>query len=116
MLAPPAGAPSGELPLTADETVRALFRLYEHRQRRGGRLRVSVLDRVRRTVEGFRRGAPFLPPRDRSRSGETRIVVHPDGNITSQAGSTQPERILGNIFEDEIGENHGRRRISRVPR
>ena len=102
MLDPPTRAPSGGLRLTAEETVEALSQLFEHRRRRGSRLPVSPLDRVRRTVRGFRSGACIAQQRDRARFGETRFVVHPDGSIASQAGSTKPQRVLGNVFRDGI--------------
>lgn len=103
MLDPPSAAPSGDLPLTPAETVTALSDLVKHRHSNASQLPVSPLDRVRRTVQGFREQVTLSVTHDRGRFGETRIVVHPDGTIASEAGTTKPH-VLGNIFNQDMEE------------
>lgn len=103
MLSPPADAPSGDLPLTAPETLGALRALLEHRHEQNYRIRVSTLDTVWRTVDGLRTGVHLNPLRNREMVGENRIVVHPDGSIASQAGTVTP-RVLGNVFHQTMTE------------
>lgn len=103
MLDPPPAAPSGNLPITAEETVRALKRLMEHRRERGSTLPVGQLDRAQETVARFQADEALEVDYDRHRFGDTRIVVHPDGSIASQAGTTTP-LILGNVFEQPMRE------------
>ncbi len=103
MLRPPSDAPSGDLQLTAAETVAALAALLEHRNRNDSQMPVSPLDRVQRTVHGYRHQVPFSHTHNRGRFGETRIVVHPDGTIASEAGTTKPH-VLGNIFKQNMEE------------
>lgn len=103
MLDPPPAAPTGDLQLTPEETVGALKGLMVHRLKRGSTLPVGQLDRVQQTVARFQAGETLEADYDRSRFGDTRLVVHPDGSLASQAGTTTPLK-LGNVFEQPMRE------------
>jgi len=94
---PPAKAPGVGLELRHDEVVAALLRLFVHRIQNQKKLPVQPLDRILRAVISRRANVP-VTPRNRRRQGEIRLVVHPDGTLTNEAGTTQPDSVLGNIF------------------
>lgn len=95
---PPESAPVGDLQLNADEIVAAFTRLFAHWTQRGARLPVYPFDRILTAVR-HRSGRPAVV-RDRRTQGETRLVVHPDGTLTDQAGTIRPDSVFGNVFTD----------------
>jgi uncharacterized protein len=98
---PPSSAPGSELELEPEAVVSALSHLFVHWMRRRRSLRVQPLERVLQAVIRRRAGIPG-EVRDRRRLGETRLVVHPDGLLTAQAGTVVPASVLGNVFSDSV--------------
>ena len=100
MITPPDDAPSENLALCYDETLRAITTLMDHRAKRGSTLPVAPIDRVTRTASLHLNGTQRMT----NRIGESHFIVRPDGTLATQAGTTSPERVLGNVFYQEIGE------------
>jgi uncharacterized protein len=99
----PGTAPVGDLELRSDELTAALGRLFAHWTQRGARLPVHPFDRVLGAAHRSRAGEP-ADRRDRRDQGETRLVVHPDGALTDQAGLASPATVLGNVFTQSAEE------------
>jgi uncharacterized protein len=98
---PPASAPGAGLELEHEEVVSSLSRLFDHWMRRGRRLHVQPLARLLgASLRRHERRSATVS--DRRRFGETRLVVHPDGTLSAQAGTAAPPSVLGNVFTDAI--------------
>lgn len=98
MIKPPEAAPGADLCPGRKATLAAMIALMEHRAGRSSPLTVLPLDRVERTAQHHREGkrATERPV------AESRFIVRPDGTLATLAGTTTPERVLGNIFQQGI--------------
>ena len=106
MFAPPPAAPGGDLLLAPEAVVGALARLFVHWMEREARVPVHPLRRVLRTA--LRRRSGTLPPAERpperGPGRHVRLVVHPDGTLTEQAGTAVPSAPLGNVLRQRMAE------------
>ncbi len=100
MITPPDQAPGAHLSISKDETLTAMTALMDHRAKRGSKLSVSPIDRVAQTASRYLTSDYRYP----NRFWESRFIVRPDGTLATQAGTTSPEHVLGNVFCQEIGE------------